>query len=287
MPPPPTFPPVAASSLLPRACIAVDWSGAVASVRSRLWIAESRDRRLVRLQRGFTREEIVRDLIARAERDPSLVVGLDFAFSFPDWFLRTLGVRGGRELWDLVARHGERWLERCPPPFWGKPLAPRPPPRADRNPWRATESEHLPISGIAPKSVFQIGGAGTVGTGSLRGMPCLAELRRAGFAIWPFDRARLPMVVEIYPRFLTGAVNKSSAAARALYLEARHGKESRAVLDQAAGTEDAFDAAVSAAVMQRFARDFPRLARMPRTARDRREGRIWVPLRDPLFERWA
>lgn len=273
--------------LLPRACIAVDWSGALATVRSRMWLAESRERKLVRLDRGFTREELVLDLIARSRRDPSLVVGLDFAFSFPEWFLDELGVRSARELWALVAREGERWLEDCSPPFWGKPLCPRPEPVPGKGPWRATESEHVPIAGIRPKSVFQIGGAGTVGTGSLRGMPFLAELRRAGFSIWPFDRARLPLVLEIYPRALTGPVDKSSALARSMYLQARHGGESRALLERAASSEDAFDAAVSAASMQRFARDFPRLARLPRTARDRREGRIWVPPRDPVFERWA
>jgi len=251
-----------------------------------MWLAESRDKQLVRLECGFTREELVSELIASARRNPSLVVGLDFAFSFPEWFLDELGVASARELWQLVAREGERWLAFSPAPFWGRLPFPRPPLPAHHSPWRATESEHLPVSGIRPKSVFQIGGAGAVGTGSLRGMPFLAELQRAGFAIWPFDRPRLPMVVEIYPRYLTGAVDKSSAIARSMYLQARHARESRALLDLAASSEDAFDAAVAAACMQRFARDFQRLSRTRRTARDRREGRIWVPVRDPVFERW-
>ncbi len=273
------------SSLAPRAAIAIDWSGSLSSVRSHLWLAESRAQRLVRLECGFTREQAVRELVASARRDPSLVVGLDFAFSFPLWFLDALGVRGGRDLWTLVAREGERWLDRCPPPFWGRPFHTRPAFLAERRPWRATESERPPIGGITPKSVFQIAGAGTVGTGSLRGMPFLAELQDAGFSIWPFDRARLPMVVEIYPRYLTGRVEKSNAVARALYLQARHANESRELLELAERSEDAFDAAVSASRMQRFARDFARIGRTPRTEVDRREGRIWTPLVDPLFER--
>ena len=287
-PVPPTLAPATRRSrlLAPRSCIAVDWSGSMSTVRSRMWLAESRERKLVRLECGFTREELVRELIERAHRDPSLVVGLDFSFSFPSWFLDTHGVANGRELWGLVAEKGERWLTTCPNPFWGKPFIPRPISPENRSPWRATESERPAVAGIAPKSIFQIGGAGTVGTGSLRGMPFLAQLQDAGFAIWPFDRARLPMVVEIYPRYLTGAVDKSSAIARSMYLQARHAQESRAILDRASSSEDAFDAAVSAASMQRFARDFARLARTPRSARDRREGRIWVPLRDPVFERW-
>jgi hypothetical protein len=269
----------------PRACIAVDWSGAIASVRSRLWLADARAGGLARLEHGFSRDEVVRELIDRAAREPSLVVGLDFAFSFPGWFVGELGVASARELWELVAREGEDWLARCAAPFWGRPARPRPPEAAGRSAWRATESSRLPVAGIGPKSIFQIGGAGTVGTGSLRGMPYLAELQDAGFSIWPFDPPRLPMVVEIYPRYLTGAVEKSSRIARALYLEARHAREPRELLDLAASSEDAFDAAVSALCMQRFARDFPRLVRTPRTPADVLEGRIWVPLRDPVFER--
>ena len=248
-------------------------------------MAEAREGKLVRLECGFTREELVDELIACARRAPSLVVGLDFAFSFPSWFFDALGVQDVRELWQRVAREGEHWLAACQEPFWGRPMCPRPVYSERCSPWRATESERLPVTGISPKSIFQIGGAGTVGTGSLRGMPHLAQLQRAGFAIWPFDRARLPMVVEIYPRYLTGAVDKSNPIARSMYLQARHRRETRALLDLASSSEDAFDAAVSACCMQRFARDFPRLARTPRTTRDRREGRIWVPLRDPVFER--
>jgi hypothetical protein len=270
----------------PVACIAVDWSGALATVRSRMWLAESREKRLVRIERGFDRAEVIRHLIECAAREPRLVVGLDFAFSFPRWFLDERGLASARELWERVARDGEQWLASCPPPFWGKPCVPRPPPVDGRSEWRVTEHANLLVGGIGPKSIFQIGGAGTVGTGSLRGMPYLRELQDAGFSIWPFDPPRLPMAVEIYPRYLTGRVEKSNAVARSLYLQARLARESKTLLALAASTEDSFDAAVSAACMQRFASDFTRLARSRRTPIDRLEGRIWTPLRDPTFERW-
>jgi hypothetical protein len=268
------------------ACIAVDWSGSMSEVRSRLWLAESRGGRLVRIECGRDRADVVRHLIECARREPRLVIGLDFAFSFPRWFVDELSARSAREVWEAVAREGEGWLERCPPPFWGKPCMPRPPRVEGRSDWRATEGSSLPVGGIWPKSVFQIGGAGSVGTGSLRGMPFLCELQDAGISVWPFDPARLPMVVEIYPRYLTGKVNKSSAVARSLYLQSRYAREFGALLDRAASSEDAFDAAVSAACMQRFSRDFGRIARGRRTGLDLTEGRIWSPLRDPLFERW-
>ena len=268
------------------ACIAVDWSGSVGQARSRLWVAESRERRLVRAECGWDRAEVVRHLIECARREPRLVIGLDFAFSFPRWFVEHLDARSGREVWEAVARSGEDWLERCPPPFWGQPCKPRPARVEGRGDWRSTELSNLPVAGCRPKSVFQIGGAGSVGTGSLRGMPFLRELQDAGISVWPFDPARLPMAAEIYPRYLTGTVNKSSAVARSLYLQSRYARECRAVLDRAASSEDAFDAAVSAACMQRFSRDFARIARESPSALDRTEGRIWRPLRDPLFERW-
>lgn len=268
------------------ACIAVDWSGSQTQARTRIWLAESRGGRVLRVECGRDRAQVVAHLIECARREPRLVIGLDFAFSFPRWFAHELGARSGREVWEVVARAGEDWLERCPPPFWGQPCKPRPAPVEGRGDWRATELASLPVAGARPKSVFQVGGAGSVGTGSLRGMPFLRELQDAGLSIWPFDRPRLPLVVEIYPRYLTGAVVKSSAAARSLYLQSRCARAYGAVLERAASSEDAFDAAVSAACMQRFARDFARLARLRRSALERVEGRIWRPLRDPLFERW-
>src|ERR1035438_6219537 len=47
------------------------------------------------------------------------------------------------------------------------------------------------VKGIAPKSPFQIGGAGAVGTGTLRGIPELERLHEAGFRVWPFEEPAL------------------------------------------------------------------------------------------------
>ena len=250
-----------------------------------MWLAEACEGRITRIECGRDRAEIVEHLIACAASEPRLVAGIDFAFSFPRWFLEARGMSSAHELWDCVAERGETWLAHCPHPFWGKPGVPRPTPNSAQSAWRQTENETTRVRGVGPKSIFQIGGAGSVGTGSLRGMPYLARLRDAGFAIWPFDAPRLPMVVEIYPRELTGAVNKSSRIARALYVQAHLPHESHAIQDLASSTEDAFDAAISAACMQRFARDFARLG-ATREDLDPLEGRIWRPLRDPLFERY-
>lgn len=273
--------------------IAVDWSGALHGERRRIWLAESRagtaserGPRLVRLECGRDRRETIAALIDAAHRDPRVVVGLDFAFSGPAWFLRRLGATSARALWERVAQDGERWLATSPHPFWGRPGVRCPAFDARRPAWRATESEAVRERGVGPKSVFQIGGAGSVGTGSLRGMPYLRDLQDAGFSIWPFDAPRLPLCVEIYPRQLTGPVNKSSLVARALYLQARHADQRDDLLRLAESSEDAFDAAVSALRMQRAARELAKgsLARAPD---DALEGRIWRPARDVIAERCA
>jgi hypothetical protein len=264
------------------ACIAVDWSGALSGEKSRIWLAEARAGTLVRLECGRDRPETVRELVASAARDPRLVVGLDFAFSLPRWFLADVGVASARALWDLVAERGEAWLARCAPPFWGRPGALRPEYGPGRPEWRATEGEVVRQQGIGPKSVFQVGGAGSVGTGSLRGMPYLATLQDAGFAIWPFDPPRLPMAVEIYPRYLTGRVNKSSRIARALYIQAHHPRLPRAIQRVCEASEDAFDAAVSALRMSAHARQFLRSPLAP-APDDALEGRIWRPVGDARF----
>lgn len=187
-------------------------------------------------------------MIELANDGEGLVVGLDFAFSFPVWFLGDRGVKDVGELWTLVAEEGEAWLEACEPPFWGRPGTTRPDLPAD---FRLTEEEAPAQGGISPKSVFQVGGAGAVGTGSIRGMPWLRELREAGFSIWPFDAADLPLVIEIYPRVLTGAVLKSDHRARRDYLAARFPNLDGELRERAAASDHAFDAAVSALVMDR------------------------------------
>jgi len=260
--------------------LAVDWSGALRGAQRTIWLAATRHRALVRLERGRDRRELVDHLLEHARRRPSIVVGLDFAFSFPAWFLREREIGSAREAWSLVRDEGERWLATCTPPFWGRRNRPRPLADSARPRFRRTESTRPPLHGVGPKSVFQIGGAGAVGTGSLRGMPFLAELRAGGFSIWPFDPPRLPMIVEIYPRWLTGRVRKTSPVARALHVATNFEDLDPALADLAASTEDAFDAAVSALRMAEHARTF---AELP-PARDEveaLEGRIWSPLEDP------
>ena len=199
--------------------IAVDWSGAQVGAQHKIWLAEAADGRLVRLENGRDRPALTDHLIELAKADPQLVVGLDFAFSLPAWYLEQRGLATAAELWALADQEADAWLAACESPFWGKPGIAK---------WtdlphhfRQTELDVPKTAGIQPKSVFQVGGAGAVGTGSLRGMRTLHRLHAASFSIWPFDPPGWPLVVEIYPRLLTGSVVKSDRDARVAYLADR------------------------------------------------------------------
>lgn len=252
--------------------VAVDWSGRATGASRTIWTAVVEHGALVALERGRDRDATIDHLLGLATDE--LVVGFDFSFAFPAWFTSRLGASSAEELWELAAAHGERWLAACEPPFWGRPGARRP---AGEIQLRRTEAELGAVGGIRPKSTFQIGGAGAPGTGSIRGMPQLSRLRAAGFAIWPFHGGGTPVAVEIYPRLLTGAVVKSSAAARRAYLGTRFPDLDPADAAVAASTEDAFDAVVSALVMDRHRGELLRLGG-PRDQLEALEGRVWVPL---------
>ena len=257
--------------------IAVDWSGARIRAANTIWLAEVNDGRLVRLENGRNREQVADFLVAQSESDPAMIVGFDFAFSLPAWFLEERGLENARELWALADREAEDWLARCEPPFWGRPGKGRPDLGPRRDHFRRTDTDVPDTGGIRPKSVFQIGGAGAVGTGSLRGMPILHRMAAQGFSVWPFGSTDLPLIVEIYPRVLTGAVNKSSNSERAAYLS-RYGSElSSELLERAASSEDAFDAAVSALVISRSFENRVGLA-VPRDRKTVLEGQIWHPV---------
>ena len=255
--------------------VAVDWSGRATGAASYLWLAEARQGddgpELVRLECGRTREQLVDHLVGLLDDGP-LVVGLDFSFALPEWWLAEQGHCDGPGLWAASATAGEEWLHTCAPPFWGKTGCPKPLGEG----LRATERE-LSVGGIAPKSTFQIGGAGAVGTGSVRGWPHLLRLREAGYAIWPFTApAEPPVVVEVWPRLCTGPVVKSDPLARVRYLQTHLAHVQGEVRDLMCASEDAFDAGCTALVMAAHASSFASLD-PPDHPVARSEGWVWSP----------
>ena len=297
--------------------VAIDWSGRVDAAGQRrhiwagIWTAIADGKGKFTLEAGRTREELMAWLIDMARETPRMVVSVDCCFSFPAWFLAEHGCRTVFDFWRHVATgHGERWLAReCEEVarderFWGKPHK-RPaqfcgeglpksmrltdmenkitPKLLQGDPERAAK-----VKGITPKSPFQIGGSGSVGTGSLRAMPFLLALWESGFRVWPFESALLsgakpqPLLVEMYTRLMTGAVAKSNEAARRAYLAAKRKSDAayaglgHQVLAKAYGSEDTFDALVSVVEMVRYGEEFAGL----KATKDKMlclEGITWRP----------
>ncbi|HMC43281.1 MAG TPA: hypothetical protein VKI20_09755 [Acidimicrobiales bacterium] len=277
-PPPGAAQPQLKSPVVPDRVVAVDWSGRAddAGQRRHIWTAEVAGGELVALAGGRTRAALAQHLETLAGQHGRLAVGLDFSFSFPRWWLEERGWPDGPAAWSAAGEEGEAWLERCAPPFWGRPGRRRPGPDTSRPALRATEEEVPATGGSRPSSTFQIGGAGAVGTASVRGMPLLARLRAAGFHVWPFDAQGWPLVVEIYPRVFTGPVRKSDPLARRRALSERRPAIDPALSELTVSSEDAFDAALSALGMAARAHELATLPHLTDRV-SRLEGRMWRP----------
>jgi Protein of unknown function (DUF429) len=300
--------------------VAVDWSGDKGpGQRKKIWAGVWTRHALgkvgggkVILEDGRSREELAAWLVAMAAETPRMVVGIDCCFSYPAWFLRERGCADVFDFWRHVhSGHGERWLGvDCPdderdPRFWGRPHK-RPPEFCGdgyHTMMRRTDMENkveqaLPggdptraalMRGIQPKSPFQVGGSGSVGTGSLRAMEWLLKLHDSGFRVWPFENAALaakshprPLLVEMYTRLLTGPVKKTNAQARTEYLKLKRQQDTlyagltRAVVAKAEASEDAFDALVCCIEMVRWQAQFS-LLRATQNPTTKLEGETWRP----------
>lgn len=259
----------------PQRFFAVDWSGARRGAERRIWLAEVRDGVLVRLESGRSREEVVELLVAEAADDSRLVVGLDFAFSFPAWYLAHVGCESVEAFWRLVGRDGPVWSEALEAPFFdrGSWHDDRNREFRDSSPYRRTERELTP----RPETVFKLVGQRQVGKASLTGMPALLRLRDAGFSIWPFDAPELPVAVEIYPRLFYGPrVRKQDASSRRELVESWAMDSPHDLVAAAVASDDAFDAATSALGLYR---QRSRLVELEREADPayQLEGRIFAP----------
>jgi hypothetical protein len=253
---------------------AVDWSGKAKREDEFVWLAEVRDGQLVSLENGRGRAVLIEHILDLAREDHEMVVGFDFAFSFPKWWCDMQGWHDARDVWLAMKTCGDALLAACNPPFWGRPSKPNPHLVGRR--YRRTERQ----DNKQAKSVFQIGGAGAVGTGSIRGMPYLHTLSERRFSVWPFDAVQLPCAIEIYPRALTGTVNKSRWGARHAYLHDHFPMQPAPMLERAAGSEDAFDAAVSALCMAAHLHQIMALAATT-DAEFAIEGAVWKPPATP------
>ena len=255
-------------------CIALDWSGAIdyPNQLNHIWIAEACHNAIIRMRNGLTRTEAIDYLIQEVMPGKPAVIGLDFAFGYPQWCQYHFKYNGVQKLWALAGRQGERWFDGNSWPLWGRKgrYLKRPQDLWPTLRYRQTDRDHAQFK---PKSVFKLIGDGQVGTGTIRGLTHLARLHQAGAAIWPFSDVNPSgvSVIEIYPRLFYGTLltNNTSVEGRDHrrdFLGLRYRHLERHWRDIMIGSADAFDAGVSALVMSQYAADFmPSSEGTPRT----------------------
>lgn len=78
--------------------VAIDWSGAKRPA-GKIWFAEATSGQIDRLDLLKSREEALRQILAFGQANADGIVGLDFAFSFPAWFLRQNNLASAPEVW--------------------------------------------------------------------------------------------------------------------------------------------------------------------------------------------
>lgn len=251
--------------------IAIDWSGDAKRASEKIWTAFVEHGALRELRNGRDPDTVVQFLVEAAAQDPLLVVGFDFGFSFPAWFVESH--EDCVAVWKAVAANTiGSWRDEASP-FFGT-----------KNSAYSGQGSPMRLTDVAMKasSVFKVSGAGSVGTGSMMGMPILARLAERGFSIWPFMKPTLPIVVEIYPRAcliqertrrIPTRFSKTNPIHRRAYFT---GQLAGPWLDLAASTEDAFDAAVSAFALWDSRTDLESLPAIGHATLVR-EGIIWSP----------
>ena len=226
------------------AYLMVDWSAAAKPSKGKdsIWCAllqrQDGQLRLVRRENPHTRSAATADiaclLATLAENGTRVLVGFDFPFGYPAGTAERLGMSGlpWRHMWqeladllDDAADNGNNRIDVAESlnarisgeafPFWGnvreeerpclRRRGRRPHEESDLDEWRLCDRRARTTS-----SVWQLAGAGSVGSQVLTGIPRVLELRtdpRLAMisGIWPFETGlahdpRLQIIfAEVYP----------------------------------------------------------------------------------------
>ena len=197
-----------------QAYVAIDWSGAKGNRHKGIAIAEVRGDappRLVRPGHVWSREEVLKWLLRRAEKEPTLF-GFDFSFAAPflergDYLPGEAGVpKTARGLWAYVDEKSDdedlgaaSFLEHVHRPHFYFGIADGV--KADFMRFRLCDQQLNRQGGRKTASAFDAIGAAQVAKASFSGMRLLHRID-GKVAIWPMDPLpeRGSAVVEIYTR---------------------------------------------------------------------------------------
>lgn len=214
--------------------IVIDWSGGndrgPTPKADAIWACVARDGRTQRplyMRNRQVAEAWLQDIL-RAEREAGrrVFVGLDFPFGYPAGFAEALcGRADPLAVWDWLAERitdtpkaNNRFdvagkinaLFGGRGPFWGNALrrdiAGLPRTKADYvSPFAAHRKAEAQAPGAF--SVWQLAGAGSVGSQALMGLPVLARLRRSfgsDVTVWPFEARDAGITLaEVWPSLMS------------------------------------------------------------------------------------
>lgn len=223
--------------------IVVDWSAAnvpspAKASADAIWIGVARAGSCevsYHRTRAAAELALVTVLDAEAAAGRRVLAGFDFPLGYPHGFAaRLTGMAGPRGVWDWLEAH----LVDSPDnrsnrfelaaginagfggagPFWGRPARLDLPALPERKLVNyaglgLTERRQIEVAVPRAQSVWKLYTTGSVGSQSLTGLPMIARLaRRAGCAVWPFDRAEASLVLtEVYLSLLARDVAVAAA----------------------------------------------------------------------------
>lgn len=221
----------------------VDWSGGndrgPRPTRDAIWIGET-GRAPVYCRNRQTAEDLlskrITDALAAGAR---LMVGFDFPFGYPVGMAQAICGGGVLDLWDwLEARiedtprannrfdlaGGINLSLGTPGPFWGNGLKRDVPGLARTKAGYANPFDDRRVCETRSRGTFtvwQLAGAGSVGSQVLMGLPVLARLRqRFPVSVWPFEPVDAPVVfTEVWPGLIEPVVRTTEGIRDAVQVD--------------------------------------------------------------------
>ena len=236
--------------------VMVDWSGGNdTGPRPRadaIWACEAGHDPVYLRNRALAEDWLTACIESALQAGDRLCIGFDFPFGYPSGFAASLTGRADPfAVWDWLTGHitdtpsaNNRFdvaakINRQTPgsgPFWGNALkrdiADLPRTKANySNPFPDKRAAESRASGAF--TLWQLSGAGAVGSQTLMGLPVLNRLRRKfanQVAVWPFDPLDRPVAfVEIWPSMISDIVAREVAATGAIKDAAQVATLSRAI----------------------------------------------------------
>jgi hypothetical protein len=208
---------------------------------------------------GWSRADVVK-WIADEFQDKRALIGIDFAFGFPE-----VSLAGNVVLdWEYAEKVCETYPNFYGGAFFRPPVWPHshlvnsrwlPKDRYSANHLRMTDIVAMETTGARPQSIFNAVGPAQVGPSSISGMRALRSLRQNcgnRIAIWPFDEVGQSgsVIVEIFPRYYPLSKGKSARLAGRSELNAALAAFESEGVRRGPKSEDEGDALLAAAALR-------------------------------------